>query len=113
VYCAIDGTSEPFDVDINDSHTYSDIQVRVKTESSRQLPRAPTLALYKAPKGVIFTELGVTVGAKDKIDATGSLRRLFAETNAIQVIVRPPSKSLLPCLSLFYFRNDILLTFAN
>ncbi|KAF9197509.1 hypothetical protein BGZ59_005363, partial [Podila verticillata] len=43
------------------------------------------------PEGVGFnTEPGVTVGAKDEIDATSSLRGMFAETNTVQVIVRPP-----------------------
>ncbi|KAF9430722.1 hypothetical protein BGZ76_000736 [Entomortierella beljakovae] len=43
------------------------------------------------PEGVgMNTEPGVTVGAKDKISATSPLRGMFAETNTVQVIVRPP-----------------------
>ena len=100
VLCAIDGAREPFQVDINDNDTFSDIQKKIKKESPRPLPHASTLSLYKAPVGVgINTEPGVTVGAKDEIDVTSSLRGLFAETNMVQVIVRPPRKTLLPGLS--------------
>ncbi|KFH67350.1 hypothetical protein MVEG_06084 [Podila verticillata NRRL 6337] len=51
---------------------------------------ASALSLYKAPEGVgINTEPGVTVGVEDEISATSSLRGMFAETNTVQVIVRP------------------------
>ncbi|KAF9899254.1 hypothetical protein EC991_009220, partial [Linnemannia zychae] len=91
VLCAIDGDKTPFQVDIDKNDTYSNIQAKIKLESHRPLPPAPTLALYKAPKGVGFTEPGVTVGPKDEITATSSLCGMFAETNKVQVIVRPPS----------------------
>ncbi|KAF9391728.1 hypothetical protein CPC16_003981 [Podila verticillata] len=92
VLCAIDGTREPFHVDINDSDTFSDIQKKIKLEQPMRLNKleASALSLYKAPEGVgINTEPGVTVGVEDEISATSSLRGMFAETNTVQVIVRP------------------------
>ncbi|KAF9211009.1 hypothetical protein BGZ59_008639 [Podila verticillata] len=87
----------PFQVDINDSDTFSDIQKKIKTKSPRPLPHASTLCLYKAPEGIGFnTEPGVTVGEKDEIGATSSLSGMFAETNTVQVIVRPPSYNRSP-----------------
>ncbi|KAG0338256.1 hypothetical protein BG004_007292, partial [Podila humilis] len=93
VLCAIDGGGKPFQVDINDNDTYSDIQKKIKLEQPIRLKslQAEDLSLYKAPKGVGFTEPGVTIGPKDEIDATSSLRGLFTETNKVQVIVQPPS----------------------
>ncbi|KAF9186305.1 hypothetical protein BGZ49_004197, partial [Haplosporangium sp. Z 27] len=92
ILCAIDGDRNPFQVDINDSDTFSDIQKKIKLESPRPLPPASTLSLYKAPEGVgMNTEPGVTVGVQDEISATSSLHGMFAETNTVQVIVRPPS----------------------
>ncbi|KAF9299259.1 hypothetical protein BGZ74_008996, partial [Mortierella antarctica] len=100
ILCAIDGEREPFHVDINDSDTSSDLKNKIKlARPSRLLQDANTLSLYKAPEGVGFTEPGVTVGAKDKITATGSLHGMFAETNTVQVIVRPPNPS--------YMRNAL------
>ncbi|KAF9103236.1 hypothetical protein BGX27_010669, partial [Mortierella sp. AM989] len=91
VFCTIDGTRVPFPVDVSDGDTVFDLQDKIKLAAPRPLPPAPTLALYKAPKGEGFTEPGVTVGAKDEINFTDSLRGMFAETNSVQVIVRPPS----------------------
>lgn len=110
VLCAIDGAREPFQVDINDSDTFSDIQKKIKTESPRPLPHASTLCLFKAPTAVGFnTEPGVTVGAQDEIDTTSSLRGMFAETNTVQVIVRPPRKTLLPCFIYCIFETKFCL----
>ncbi|KAG0196040.1 hypothetical protein BGX28_000212 [Mortierella sp. GBA30] len=66
---------------------------KIKLASPSRLPQdAYTLFLYKAPKGIgSNTEPGVTVGEKDEISATSSLHGMFAETNTVQVIVRPPS----------------------
>ncbi|KAF9547525.1 hypothetical protein EC957_008362 [Mortierella hygrophila] len=93
VFCAIDGTRKAFPVDINDNDTGSDLQERIKLKQPIRLSmlEASGLNLYKAPKGGGITEPGVTIGAKDEIDATSSLRGMFAETNTVQVIVRPPS----------------------
>ncbi|KAF9086459.1 hypothetical protein BGX27_003196, partial [Mortierella sp. AM989] len=93
VYCAIDGTREPFDVDISNSDAGSDLQKKIKLVKPNRLPQdADTLTLYKTPEGVgSNTEPGVTVGAQDEISATSSLRGMFAETDKVQVIVRPPS----------------------
>lgn len=102
----IDGTREPFQVDIDDCNTVFDLK-KIKMESPRLLPPASTHSLYKAPEGVDITEPGVTVLAKDEIGTTSSLRGMFAETNTAQVIVRPPSKSVLLCLSLFLFPETI------
>lgn len=94
-------------MDIGDSDTVSDLQKKIKLAKPSRLPQdADTLSLYKALEGVgSNTEPGVTVGAQDEISATSSLRGMFTETDKVQVIVRPPSKSLLPCLSLLYFGN--------
>jgi len=100
----IEGTREPFQVDISDGDSGSDLQKKIKLAKPSRLPQnAHTLSLYKAPVGVgLNTEPGVTVGAKDEICATSSLRGMFAETNTVQVIVRPPSKSFYhACLSLY------------
>ncbi|KAG9067806.1 hypothetical protein KI688_011394 [Linnemannia hyalina] len=93
VFCAIDGTRKAFPVDINDNDTGSDLQERIKLNQPIRLSmlEASDLNLYKAPKGGGITEPGVTVGAKDEINAISSLRGMFAETNTVQVIVRPPS----------------------
>ncbi|KAG9063507.1 hypothetical protein KI688_004391 [Linnemannia hyalina] len=58
-----------------------------------RLPQdANDLLLYKPPEGVsLNTEPGITVGVEDEISDTSSLRGMFAETNTVQVIVRPPS----------------------
>ncbi|KAI7832866.1 hypothetical protein BC939DRAFT_524470, partial [Gamsiella multidivaricata] len=91
VYCAIDGARTPFPVDISDCDAGSNLQNKVKLASPFPLPHAYSLSLYKAPEGVgINTEPGVTVGVEDEISATSSLRGMFAETNTVQVIVRPP-----------------------
>jgi len=93
----IDGTREPFPVDINNCDTGSDIQKKIKMEQPNRLNKlqADDLTLYKAPKGDNITEPGVTVGVQDEIRATSSLHGMFAEMNTVQVIVRPPSKFLL------------------
>ncbi|KAF9375020.1 hypothetical protein CPC16_000941 [Podila verticillata] len=91
IICAIDGEREPFHVDINDSDSSSDLKNKVKLARPSCLRQdANILSLYKAPEGVgINTEPGVTVGMEDEISATSSLRGMFAETNTVQVIVRP------------------------
>ncbi|KAG0330779.1 hypothetical protein BG000_011466 [Podila horticola] len=91
VLCAIDGTREPFQVDINDSDTFSDIQENIKLKQPIRLHKlqASDLILYKAPKRGDITEPGVTVGVEDEISANSSLHGMFAQTNAVQVIVRP------------------------
>ncbi|KAF9911366.1 hypothetical protein EC991_003931 [Linnemannia zychae] len=106
VLCAIDGDKTPFEVDIDKNDTYSNIQAKIKLESHRPLPPAPTLALYKAPEGVGFTEPGVTVGPKDEITATNSLCGMFAETNKVQVIVRPPNYKRSPLNVVQYNRRS-------
>ncbi|KAK3836308.1 MAG: hypothetical protein J3R72DRAFT_203444 [Linnemannia gamsii] len=102
VLCAIDGERKPFQVDINDSDTFSDIQKKIKMESPRPLSHASTLSLYKAPEGVGFTEPGVTVGVQDEINTTSSLRGMFVEKNTVQVIVRPPSYERKPLNAVKY-----------
>ncbi|KAF9942415.1 hypothetical protein BGZ67_001771 [Mortierella alpina] len=104
VLCAIDGEREPFFVDVNDSDSSTDLKNKVKlVRPGRLLQDANTLSLYKAPEGVGFnTEPGVTVSAKDKIHATGSLRGMFAETNTVQVIVRPPGYERSPLNAVQY-----------
>jgi hypothetical protein len=105
-------------VDIEDSDTVSDLQEKIIMESPRPLPSAPNLSLYRAPEGVgSFTEPGVTVGPSDEISTTSSLQGMCAETNKVQVIVRPPSRSLLrPCYHAylcFILEIDVLLTVVN
>ncbi|KAF9339225.1 hypothetical protein BGZ91_006667 [Linnemannia elongata] len=74
VLCAIDGTRDPFQVDIEENDTVSDLQTKIKLAKPSRLPQdADTLSLYRAPEGVGFTEPGVTVGARDEIRATSSL----------------------------------------
>ncbi|KAF9202364.1 hypothetical protein BGZ49_007469 [Haplosporangium sp. Z 27] len=92
VLCVIDGDKYLFEVDINDSETFSDIQKNIKIELPRfNKVETSDLSLYKAPEGIgMNTEPGVIVGVKDKIDITSTLRGMFAETNTIQVIVRLP-----------------------
>lgn len=103
-------------MDFNDSDTFSDIKMKIKTTSPRPLPHANTLSLYKAPKEVgLNTEPGVTVGEKDEINATNysrTLHGMFAETNAFQVIVRPPSKNLVIVLVLVLFSERYFVTFC-
>ena len=79
-------------MDINEGDSVSALKKKIKMESPRPLPPAPTLSLYRVPEGVGFTEPGVTVGAKDEISATSSLHGMFAENLQVQLIVRPPSK---------------------
>lgn len=104
-------------MDIGDSDSVSDLQNKIKLASlSRLLQCAYALShsLSKANEGAgINTEPDVTDGVRDDISVTSSLHGMFAETNMVKVIVRPQSKSLLPCLPFFIFGNDILPTFAN
>ncbi|KAG9060984.1 hypothetical protein KI688_007814 [Linnemannia hyalina] len=66
-----------------------------------------TLSLYKAPEGVgLNTEPGVTVGVEDEISDTTSLHGMFAETDAVQVIVRPASYERSPLNVVQYDRRS-------
>ncbi|KAF8944179.1 hypothetical protein BGZ46_006329, partial [Entomortierella lignicola] len=94
VFCAIDGTRKPFPVDISDSDTAAELQEKIKLKQPNRLNKvlASDLTLYKAPEEIgMNTEPGVTVGVEDEINATSTLRGMFAETNTVQVIVQPPS----------------------
>ncbi|KAG0377005.1 hypothetical protein BGX24_006852 [Mortierella sp. AD032] len=117
VYCVIDGTIESFSVDIDDSDTVSDVKNKIKLELPSSLPyEAQSLTLYKAPKGVGFTEPGVTVRMEDEIAVTSSLvaYRLYMALESFPdpalVFLRPSrsGKSLaLSTLAYFHGREHL------
>ncbi|KAF9908355.1 hypothetical protein EC991_009907 [Linnemannia zychae] len=62
VLCAIDNTKGPFQVEIEESDTVLDLQMKIKLAKPNHLPQdADTLSLYRAPEGVGLTEPDVTV----------------------------------------------------
>ncbi|KAF9173639.1 hypothetical protein BGX20_002585 [Mortierella sp. AD010] len=103
----VSSSLSPFQVEIDDNNTLSDLQMKIKLECPSHLPQeAGTLNLYKAPIGVRFTEPGVTVGTKDEVKTISSLCGIIMDVNRIHVIVQPPSYKRSPLNVVQYNRRS-------